>query len=68
MFLPVLIVLVIGIILLKLTNGGSAPEESTKETDWDQIGTEVLDLAKRNLSNSLVLRDQPEQLGTVLRE
>lgn len=66
MYLPVVIVLIIGIIIYKLTGGFPSRDEVGDDGDLHQIGTGILDLARRSVPNSQVLRERPRDLGSVL--
>ena len=68
MYLSILIILVIGIIIFKLTGGARTPVESVDNTDPHEIGSGVLDLAKQSLPDTPVFRENSACLGTVLRD
>jgi hypothetical protein len=67
MFIPVLIVLIIGVIILKITGMGRAPGATSDDLDLQQIGTGVLELVKRDFPDTMWKGDSREDLGVVLK-
>ena len=61
MYLSILIILVIGIIIFKLTGGARTPVESVDNTDPHEIGSGVLDLAKQSLPCLLYTSDAADE-------
>ena len=66
MLLPILIVLVIGLIILKITGIGQTPGATSDDLDLQQIGTGVLELVKRDFPDTIWKDEQRADLGVVL--